>query len=155
MLEKSIEEKIEQLGYTIPKASKPLFEYVPIVIHNRFAFVSGQLPRMNGELIYKGKLGQEVSIEEGQKASIICVLNALSHLKQELGSLEEISRIIKVNGFVNSAPGFTDQPSVINGASKFLTQVFGEKGRHARTAIGASELPSHAPVEIEMIVALP
>jgi enamine deaminase RidA (YjgF/YER057c/UK114 family) len=155
MLEKNIEEKIEQLGFIIPQPSKPLYEYVPIVIHNRFAYVSGQLPRMNGELIYKGKIGKEVSVEEGQEASIICVLNALSLLKQELGSLEEISRIIKVNGFVNSAPGFTAQASVVDGASKFLFQVFGDKGRHARTAIGASELPSNAPVEIEMIIALP
>jgi enamine deaminase RidA (YjgF/YER057c/UK114 family) len=150
----NIEETIQQLGYSIPQASKPLHEYVPVAIHNGFAYVSGQLPRVNGELIYQGKLGQEVSIEEGQKASIICVLNALSVLKQELGSLEEITRIVKVNGYVNSAPGFTAQPSVMDGASQFLVQVFGEKGRHARTALGANELPSNTPVEIEMIVAL-
>jgi enamine deaminase RidA (YjgF/YER057c/UK114 family) len=154
MTEAKIIEKIEHLGYSLPQAVVPLYDYVPVVIHDRLAFVSGQLPRIKGELSFKGKVGKEVSVEEGQEASRICILNALSQLKKELGSLQKIARIVKITGFVNSDPDFSDQSTVIDGASKFLFQVFGEKGRHTRSAIGTNVLPSDSPVEIELIVAL-
>jgi enamine deaminase RidA (YjgF/YER057c/UK114 family) len=149
-----IEQKIKELGYELPEAAAPSFQYVPVVVHGDLIFVSGQLPKVDGEVRVTGKVGAEVSIEEAQESARICILQGLSCIKQEIGSLDRIKRIVKITGFVNSAPGFCSQPKVIDGASDLLEKIFGEKGRHSRSAIGAAELPRNTPVEIEMIVAI-
>jgi enamine deaminase RidA (YjgF/YER057c/UK114 family) len=148
-----IEEKIQQLGYSLPEPAKPSFQYIPVVVQGDLAFVSGQLPKVDGEVKVTGKVGDNVSIEEAQESARICILQGLSCIKEEIGSLDKITRIVKITGFVNSAAGFIDQPKVIDGASDLLRQIFGELGRHSRSAIGAAELPRNTPVEIEMIVA--
>lgn len=149
-----VEKKIEELGRVLPPASTPLFQYVPVVVHRDIAYVSGQLPRTQGELIHTGKVGQDVTVEQAQEAARICILNGLAALKQELGSLDHIERIIKITGFVNSASGFSQQPVVMNAASELLADIFGDMGKHSRSAVGVAELPSNSPVEIEMIVAV-
>ncbi|MEW9669577.1 RidA family protein [Ammoniphilus sp. 3BR4] len=149
-----IEKKLEELGMALPPATPPLFQYVPVVVHRDVAYVSGQLPRTKGELIYTGKVGQDVTVEQAQEAARVCILNGLACLKQELGSLDNIERIIKITGFVNSASGFSQQPVVMNAASELLADIFGEMGKHSRSAVGVAELPSNSPVEIEMIVAV-
>jgi enamine deaminase RidA (YjgF/YER057c/UK114 family) len=149
-----IEERLKELGLDLPEAAKPSFIYVPVVVHNGVAYISGQLPKVNGEVKITGKVGADVSIEDARKSARICILQALSCLKQEIGSLDLVERIIKVTGFVNSANGFNQQPKVIDAASELIEQIFGEIGRHARSAVGASELPRSTPVEIEMIVAV-
>ena len=149
-----IEKRIRELGYELPEPATPAFSYVPVVVHNGFAFVSGQLPKVDGEVRLTGKVGAEVTIEQAQESARICILQGLSCLKQVLGSLDKIVRIVKVTGFVNSAPGFNQQPKVMDGASKLLIDIFGEAGQHARSAVGAPELPRDTPVEVEMIVAV-
>ncbi|MET3506132.1 RidA family protein [Halalkalibacter oceani] len=148
-----IEEKMKELGYSLPAAAEPSFQYVPVVLHGGLAYISGQLPKVDGQVGITGKVGTEVTLEQAQEAARICILQGLSCLKQEIGSLERITKIVKVTGFVNSAQGFHSQPKVIDGASKLLVQIFGETGRHARAAIGAAELPRNSAVEIEMIIA--
>ncbi len=147
-----IEEKIKELGYTVPVAPKPLAAYIPVIKTDKLVFTAGQLPMIDGKLIAEGKLGAEVSNEVGTKAAEICALNCLSVIKSEIGSLENIEQIIKVTVFVNSADGFSAQPQIANGASEFLVSLFGDAGKHVRSAVGASGLPLNAPVEIEMIV---
>lgn len=147
-----IEEKIKTLGYDIPIAPKPLAAYIPATRVGNLIFTAGQLPMIEGKLISEGKLGREVSDEIGIKAAEICALNCLSVIKSEIGNLEKIEQIVKVTVFVNSAEGFTAQPKIANGASEFLVNVFGEAGKHVRSAVGVNELPINAPVEIEMIV---
>ncbi len=147
-----IEEKIKELGYTVPEAPKPLAAYIPVTRVDNLVFTAGQLPMVDGKLIAEGKLGAEVSGEVGGKAAEICALNCLSVIKSEIGDLENIEQIVKVTVFVNSADGFTAQPQVANGASEFLVNVFGDAGKHVRSAVGVNELPINAPVEIEMIV---
>ena len=148
----SPEEKIKSLGLTIPPALQPLAAYVPSVKSGSYIYTSGQLPMVAGELKYIGKLGQELTIEEGYEAAKICALNCLGAVKSIIGSLDEIVRIVKLTGFVSSGQGFTGQPKVINGASDILGEIFGDKGRHARSAVGVYELPLGAAVEIEMII---
>ncbi len=147
-----IEEKIKELGYTLPETAKPLAAYIPAIRAGEFVYTSGQVPIVGGELKYKGKIGTDLTLEDGQKAAIICALNGLSAIKGILGNLNKIEQIIKLTVFVNSANGFTDQPKVANGASEFLGSVFGDAGIHARSAVGVSELPINSAVEIEMIV---
>lgn len=147
-----IEEKIKELGYTLPETAKPLAAYIPAIRVGEFVYTSGQVPIVGGELKYKGKIGTELTLEDGQKASIICALNGLSAIKGIVGDLNKIEQIIKLTVFVNSANGFTDQPKVANGASEFLGSVFGDAGIHTRSAVGVSELPINSAVEIEMIV---
>lgn len=149
-----IETRIEELGLILPPATTPLFQYVPVVVHQRVAYVSGQLPRRDGELIHSGKVGEHVTLEQAQEAAKVCILNGLASLKHELGSLDRIERILKITGFVNSASGFTKQPVVMNAASELLVEIFGDMGRHSRSAVGVAELPSNAPVEIEMLVSV-
>jgi enamine deaminase RidA (YjgF/YER057c/UK114 family) len=149
-----IEQRLHDLGLVIPEAATPAFEYVPVVVHRGVAYVSGQLPKVDGEVRVTGKVGADVSVEQAQEAARICILQGLAGLRQALGGLDRIERILKVNGYVASAPGFNQQPKVIDSASKLLGQVFGEAGRHARAAIGVSELPRNTPVEIEMTVAV-
>jgi enamine deaminase RidA (YjgF/YER057c/UK114 family) len=123
-------------------------------MHGRTAYLSGQLPRVDGGLSSLGKVGAEVSVEQAQEAARICILQGLACLKQALDSLNAVERVLKLTGFVASAPGFNQQPVVIDAASKLLTDLFGENGRHARSAVGVAELPRNAPVEIEMILAV-
>lgn len=148
----TIEQRLEELGITLPAPSAPRFNYVPAVRTGNLLYISGQDCRIDGELMYAGKLGGELTIEQGRAAARQTAINGIGVMKGYLGDLDRVVRIVKLLGFVNSAPGFADQPFVMNGASDLLVEVFGEKGRHARSAIGTSELPFHTPVEIEFIV---
>jgi enamine deaminase RidA (YjgF/YER057c/UK114 family) len=150
----SIEARLAELGVVVPAPKAPAYAYVPVVLNGDLAWVSGQLPwRLDGSLP-QGKLGAGVSIEEGREAARLCVLNALSVMRQALGSLDRIARVVKVTRFVASAPGFVEQPSVVDGASSLLLEIFGEQGRHARSAVGMAELPRSAPIEIEFVFAV-
>ncbi|MEK6586275.1 MAG: RidA family protein [Nitrospirota bacterium] len=150
----SYEQKLTQLGLELPAPPKPVANYVPAVRVGNLLFLSGVLPSRDGQLIMTGKLGQNLSIDQGMEAARVAVLNGLSIIRQEAGSLDRVKRIVKMVGHIASAPGFTDQPQVLNGASDLLVSLFGDAGRHARVAVGAAELPRQAPVEIELIVEL-
>ena len=150
----TIEQRIKAMGITLPAAKKPAFEYVAVAVHGDIAYVSGQLPWLDAVHVINGKVGADIELERAGEAARLCTLYALANLKQELGSLDVIERVLKVTGFVASAPGFTGQPKVIDAASKLLGEVFGEKGRHARSAVGVAELPRGAAVENEFVVAL-
>ncbi|MBP1967325.1 MULTISPECIES: RidA family protein [Paenibacillus] len=148
----NIEQRLQELGITLPPSPEPRFTYIPCNQTGNLIYLSGQDCRINGELMYEGKLGREVTIEQGQAAARQTIINCLAVMKGYLGDLDRVVKIVKMLAFVNSAPGFGDQPYVINGASDLLVAVFGEKGKHARSAIGTSDLPFHTPVEIELIV---
>ena len=148
------EDTLQSLGLDLPEAPKPVATYVPAVRTGSLLFLSGVLPMRNGQLAFAGKLGRELTVSEGTEAAKLAILNALAIAKQELGSLDRITRVVKVVGHVASAEGFTDQPQVMNGASDLLVAIFGEVGRHARVATGAAELPRRAAVEIEVILAV-
>ena len=148
----NIEERLASLGILLAVPPVPAGSYIPVVVTgNNLVFVAGQIPTESGEVKFKGKLGKDVSIEIGQQGARLCTINALAQLKSALGSLDKIKRFVKVSGFVNCDPSFTDQPKVINGASDLLVQIFGEKGRHARAALGVSSLPLDSAVEVEFI----
>ena len=149
-----IEDKIKELGYVLPEAPKPLAAYVPALKVDNLVFTSGQLPTESGVLKLKGKIGAAISEEDGVRAAEICALNCLSVIKSLAGSLDKVEQVVKLTAFVNSADYFTGQPKIANGASELLVKIFGDKGKHARSAVGVSELPLDAPVEIEMIVKL-
>ena len=149
-----IEAKIRKMGLEINEAPRPVASYVPAVKVGTMVYTSGQLPLYQGKLTAQGKVEEDVSLEEASQAARICTLNCLSAVKGLGIGLEEIEKIIKVNGYVNSSAGFTGQPQVINGASDFLIEVFGDEGIHARAAVGVSELPLNASVEIDMILKL-
>ena len=149
-----IEEKLQALGLSLPAAATPQFEYVPVVLHGGLAWVSGQLPKVGEDIQVRGKVGAEVDLAVAQDCARICTLQALACLKQALTDLARIERALKVTGFVASAPGFNEQPKVIDAASKLLGSVLGEAGRHARSAVGVAELPRNAPVEIEFVFAV-
>ncbi len=148
----TIAENLQRLGVTLPPAPRPVGSYVPACQAGDLVFVSGVLPFQEGIILQPGKVGRELSIEEGKVNACIAAINALAILQQELGDLSRITRVVRLTGHVASAEGFGDQPAVLNGASDFLVEVFGEKGRHARLALGAFELPLHAPIELELIV---
>ena len=150
----SYEAKLKELGLTLPDPPKPVANYVPVVRVGELLFLSGVLPSRDGQLIMTGKLGQELTIEQGKEASRVAVLNGLSIIRHAAGSLDRVKQIVKMVGHIASAQGFTDQPQVLNGASDLLVSLFGDAGRHARVAVGAAELPRQAPVEIELIVQL-
>jgi enamine deaminase RidA (YjgF/YER057c/UK114 family) len=150
----SHEDRVRELGLTIPEPAKPVAAYVPAVLHDGLLYVSGQLPSVAGQVRYKGKVGQDLSPEDGYQAARLCALNALGAVRAELGTLDRVVRVLRVGGFVNSAPGFTGQPGVVNGASELLGQVFGDAGRHARAALAAPELPLDAAVEVEFLFAV-
>jgi enamine deaminase RidA (YjgF/YER057c/UK114 family) len=145
---------LKTLGLELPEPPKPVATYVPAVRTGSLLFLSGVLPMRNGQLAYAGKLGRDLGVAEGVEAAKMAMLNALAIAKQQLGSLDRITQVVKVVGHVASAEGFTDQPQVLNGASDLLVAVFGEAGRHARVATGAAELPRRAAVEIEVILAV-
>ena len=146
-----IDERLEALNILLPSPPKPVGSYLPVVITGKLAFVSGQIPIRDGRVIYAGKVPKDLSVEDAQNAARLCIINALAQLKTELGSLDRISKIVRVSGFVNSPPEFTDQPKVINGASDLLFEIFGQKGQHARIAVGVSSLPLNSAVEIDLI----
>ncbi|MBI3812132.1 MAG: RidA family protein [Nitrospirae bacterium] len=148
----TIESKLKELGIALPTAPKPVANYVPAVRAGELLFTSGVLPMKEGKPAFEGKLGKELTVELGQEAARLAVLNALSIVKQELGSLDKVARIVRLTGHVASAPGFTQQPAVLNGASDLLVAIFGEAGRHTRAALGAAELPLGSPIELELIV---
>ena len=151
-----IESKLNELGLTLPQAPKPVASYISTLIVSDLLFTSGNLPLKDGKVLYTGKMGQNTNtIEIGYEASRLATLNSLSAVKEALGSLSKIKRVVKVTGFVNSSSGFTDQPKVINGASDLLVSLLGDEfGKHVRSAIGVSELPLNALVEIEFIYQL-
>ncbi|MCG3768160.1 MAG: hypothetical protein CK534_03705 [Nitrospirae bacterium] len=147
----SYEHKLKELALELPQPPKPLATYVPAVLAGNLLFLSGVLPMRDGQLVFSGKLGQDLTVEQGIEAAKLSLLNALAIAKQELGTLDRITRVVKVVGYVASAEGFVQQPQVLNGASDLLVAIFGEAGRHARVAVGAAELPRGAAVEIEVI----
>lgn len=146
------EQRITALGLSVPEVAKPVAAYVPAIRIGDYVYTSGQVPFVNGELKYKGKVGGNVTAEEGYEAAKVCALNCLAAVKSVTGSLDTVERIVKIGGFVSSAAGFHQQPKVVNGASELIGQIFGAAGEHARSAVGVSELPLDAAVEIEMIV---
>ena len=149
-----VEDKLRQMGLELPPPPTPVAAYVPALRTGNLVFVSGQIPRVKGDLKYRGHVGSSLSMEDGRAAARICALNALAAVKQEIGDLDRVQRIVKLTGYVASASGFTDQPKVVDGASVLLNDLLGEKGQHARSAVGVNELPLGAAVELEMIVEL-
>lgn len=149
----SYEEHVKSLGIAIPKPATPVGAYVLAVQDGMLLFTAGQGPVREGVTVFKGKVGQDLTVEQAYEAAKLAALNCLAAAKSVLGSLDRIERIVKVNGYVNSAPGFTDQAKVMNGASDLLAQIFGEKGRHARTSVGVSALPMDIAVEVDLVLA--
>lgn len=153
------EKKIESLNLAIPKGiSKALGSYVPLVRVGNLVFISGQLPieidSPTNDLKFKGKVGKQISIEDAQSACKVCCLNAISILKNSVGELDKVKRIVKITGYVNCDDSFVDHPKVINGASDFLIEIFGEVGRHSRVAVGVNSLPLNSSVEIDFVIQL-
>ena len=148
------EQKLKELGLELPEAPTPVATYVPAVRTGDRLFLSGVLPMRKGQVAFSGKLGRDLTVSQGAEAAQVAILNALAIAKQKLGSLDAITQVVKLVGHVASAEGFAEQPQVLNGASDLLVEIFGEAGRHARVAIGAAELPRHAAVEIEVILAV-
>ena len=148
----SPEDRIAELGLTVPPVANPVAAYTPAVRSGAFVYTSGQLPMVAGSLAETGKVGAQVSPERAKELAQICALNAIAAVKSVVGDLDLVVRVVKVVGFVASAPDFTGQPGVVNGASELLGQVFGDAGVHARSAVGVAVLPLDAPVEVEMIV---
>ena len=151
----SIEKKLQHKLIALPVPTDPLGNYVPVQMVDTIAYVSGQLPLVDNALInYRGRLGREINLENGQRAAKACILNALGHLKKRLGSLDKIKRIVKMTGFVSVMPGYKDHAKVMDGASDFLVELWGEAGKHARSTVGVSDLPMGACIEIELLVEL-
>jgi enamine deaminase RidA (YjgF/YER057c/UK114 family) len=147
----SVADRLRELGLVLPTVAPPVAAYVPAVVSGGHVYTSGQLPFVDGALPATGKVGAEVSAEEAKGYAATCILNALAAVESQIGSLDRVTRIVKVTGFVASAPGFTGQPGVVNGASELLGELLGEAGVHARSAVGVAELPLGAPVEIELV----
>ena len=148
----TVDERLAELGITLPTVVPPVAAYIPAVVSGNHVFTSGQLPMVDGVLPETGKLGADVSAERGKELARQCALNALAAVASVIGSLDRITRIVKVVGFVASDPAFTGQPGVINGASEVLGEIFGDAGVHARSAVGVAVLPLDSPVEVELIV---
>ena len=150
----SIKNKLQELGLTLPKAALPVAAYVPAVKTGNLVFVAGQLPLVDGKIVKEGKVGKEVSPDEAKQMAELCALNALAAISL-VADIDQIEKIVRVGGFVNSIPGFTAIPQIINGASELFIKLIGmENGKHARTAIGVAELPLNSPVEVEVLVQL-
>jgi enamine deaminase RidA (YjgF/YER057c/UK114 family) len=147
----NVYENLKRLNLTLPEAPPPGGLYVPVKQVGNLLYTSGHGPIVGGKPAFTGKLGGRVSIEEGQEAARLCIVNILSNLQKHLGDLNRVKNVVKVLGFVASAPGFNNQPLVINGGSQLLMDIFGESGKHTRSAIGTNELPGDIPVEIEII----
>lgn len=149
-----IEERLTELGIALPATPAPVASYVPVRVAGGLAFVAGQIPLEAGEVLSAGRLGAEVTLQQGAEATRRCALQALSALRDALGSLDRVRHIVKVEVFVASAPGFVDQPKVANGASDALVEILGDAGRHARAAVGVAELPLGASVEVAIVAAV-
>lgn len=149
----SYEARLQELGIALPDVSPPLASYVPVMVHGDLAFVSGQLPFVDGELV-TGTLGKDVELDQAIVAARACGLMILAQLKATIGSLDKVERVVKLGGFVASTPDFTDQHKVVNGASDLMAEVFGDAGRHARAAVGVPSLPVGAAVEVDAVIAL-
>ena len=148
----SFEQRLTELGLILSTPPKPVATYVPYAQVGNLLFLSGVVPSRDGQIVYRGKLGLEVSKEEGYEATKLTLLNALANIRLAVGTLDRVKQIVKMTGYVTSHDGFIDQPSVINGASDLLVEIFGDAGRHARVAVGVAELPLGVPVELELIV---
>ena len=148
----TVEKALEARGMTLPTASAPAGSYVPVVRTGNLLFVAGQIPMGPNGVEYVGRCGEDTSTESGQAAARLCVLNILAQVKAAIGDFDNLVRIVKLNGYVNSTPGFKDHPKVINGASDLLVEIFGDRGRHARAAVGVANLPFGVAVEIEGVV---
>lgn len=148
----TVEQRIEQLYGPLPQAPSPVAAYVPVVQAGKLLFLSGQGPIINGEQKFAGRVGEDVTMEEGYEAARLCCVNLLAQLKKYIGDLDRVRRVVSVKVYIASGPDFFDQPKVANGMSEFLEQVFGELGRHSRCALGAYVLPGNIPVEAELIV---
>lgn len=147
-----IESRLKEKQIELPSVAKPQGSYVPYIISGSLVFLAGQLPMWNGEIQVKGKLGQDVTLEEGQRAARLCGLNLIAQLREACGGdLDRVTRVVKLTGFVNAVPDYTEQPKVVNGCSDLMAEVFGDKGQHARAAVGAGSLPLNVAVEIEGI----
>lgn len=146
-----IDAHLADLGITLPQATAPVANYVPYVIAGNLVHISGQITMENGELKFVGKLGADYDVETGQKAARLCALNLVAQLKAAIGDLDKVTRVVKLNAFVNSDPAFTDQPKVVNGASDTMVEIFGDAGKHARSAVGVASLPLGVAVEIDGI----
>lgn len=149
-----VEERLKELGIELPPVAKPVAAYVPAVQAGKWVYISGQLPFRQGKLEKIGKVGKDITLEEAYAEAKQCAVNCIAALNSVAGDLDNVEKIVKVSGFVASAPGFNDQPKVVNGASELLGQVFGDAGKHARAAVGVAELPLNAPVEVELIALL-
>jgi enamine deaminase RidA (YjgF/YER057c/UK114 family) len=145
------EEKLESLGIELPEAAKPLGSYVPFVRTGNLIYLSGMLPMRNGKLAYTGRAGEDVSLEDAADAARICAINGLAVLRSALGGLGRVKNCVRIEGYVSSAENFIDQPKVMNGASDFMSEVFGEAGRHSRIAVGVNILPLNSPVEVAFV----
>ena len=150
----AVEDRLAELGLQVPDVAAPVAAYVPVVKDGCLVFTSGQLPMVDGKLQATGKVGAGVSQEDAAKLAEICALTAIPAVKSEIGDLDQVTRVVKVVGFVASDPSFTGQPAVINGASELLGKAFGERGAHARSAVGVASLPMDAPVEVEITVSV-
>ena len=147
----TLDDRLAELGLVVPEGSKPVAAYIPAVVSGSLVFTSGQLPMVDGALPATGKVGAEVTPEDAKALARNCVLNGLAAARSAIGSLDRITRVVKVVGFVASDPSFTGQSGVINGASELLGEIFGEPGQHARSAVGVAALPLDAPVEVEFV----
>ncbi len=147
-----IEEKLKELGIEIPTPPNPAGSYIPVVTTGNLAFVSGQIPMKEGKVVFEGKVPENQSLESARDAAKICIINGLAQLKVNLGSLDKITRFVRISGFVNSNPNFAEQPKIINAASDLLVEIFGDMAKHSRIAVGVANLPLNSTVEIDMIV---
>ena len=147
-----IEEKLKALGIELPTPPSPAGSYIPVVITGNLAFVSGQIPMKDGKVVFEGKVPNTQSLDAAKDAAKICITNGLAQLKANLGSLDKITKFVRISGFVNSNPDFTEQPKVINAASDLLVEIFGDMAKHSRIAVGVASLPLNSSVEIDMIV---
>ncbi len=150
----SVEQKLAELGLTLPSAAAPAANYVPYVLAGGMLYISGQLPMADGVVAYKGHLGANVSLDDGKAAARQCALNILAQVQAALGSFDRVAQVVRLGGFVASTADYTDHPQVVNGASDLMVAVFGDKGRHARAAVGVSALPRGAAVEVEAVFAV-
>ncbi|MDD2585425.1 MAG: RidA family protein [Syntrophomonadaceae bacterium] len=147
----SVEKRLNELGLVIPETNKPVAAYVPGIKAGEFIYVSGQLPIKEGKVLYQGKLGRDLSTEEGQAAAQLAAINCLAVIKSCIGDWENLLQIVKINGYIQSENNFYDQALVLNGASNLLEKIFDEKGKHARAAVGVNSLPLNSACEVEMI----
>ena len=147
-----IEEKLKELGIEIPTPPSPAGSYIPVVTTGNLAFVSGQIPMKEGKVVFEGKVPENQSIDSARDAAKICIINGLAQLKANLGSLDKITKFVRISGYVNSNPNFAEQPKVINAASDLLVEIFGDMAKHSRIAVGVANLPLNSTVEIDMIV---